>query len=190
MKITAQEEYGLRCLLQIARSGSQNSLSIADIAQKEGISTPYAAKLLGMLRQTGFIDSTLGRSGGYKLAKPASEIGLGSILKAIGEPLFEKEEFCQKHAGSETEGACVHHDNCNLRSLWTTLEGCIQHILDGLTLADLLHNNQDLNNTMRQRLVQPSENGSSHELIPLIFRERILISPLTHHPSQVVNSIR
>lgn len=190
MKITAQEEYGLRCLLQIARSGSQHSLSIADIAEKEGISTPYAAKLLSMLRQTGFIESTLGRSGGYKLAKPASEIGLGSVFKAIGERLFEEEEFCQKHSGTETEGSCVHHGNCNLRSLWHTLEGCIQHILDGLTIADLLHNNSDLINTMRQRLVRPVDSVQAHELTPLMFRDRIIDNSLTHTSPQEVNTIR
>jgi len=190
MKITAQEEYGLRCLLQIARAGSPTSLSIAEIAEKEGISTPYAAKLLSLLRQTGFIESTLGRSGGYKLAKPASEMGLGTVFKAIGERLFDEGEFCQKHAGTETEGACVHNDNCNLRSLWNTLEGCIQHILDGLTIADLLHDNHDLVNTMRQRLVKPIDNVYVHELTPLMFRERIIDGPLTPTPSQEVNTIR
>jgi len=190
MKITAQEEYGLRCLLQIARAGSQTSLSIADIAEKEGISTPYAAKLLSMLRQTGFIESTLGRSGGYKLAKPATEIGLGTVFKAIGERLFEEEEFCQKHSGTETEGACVHHGNCNLRSLWHTLEGCIQHILDGLTIADLLHNNNDLINTMRQRLVRPIDTVPPHELTPLMFRDRIIDNTLSHTSPQEVNTIR
>lgn len=172
MKITAQEEYGLRCLLQIARSEPDTSLSIAEIADKEGISTPYAAKLLSILRQAGFIESTLGRSGGYRLARPPSELGLGSILKTIGERLFEEGEFCQKHAGTETEGSCVHHANCNLRSLWNTLEGCIQHILDGLTVADLLHQNHDLVNTMRQRLVQPFDQKMVVELTPLTIRDR------------------
>lgn len=183
MKITAQEEYGLRCLLQIARAGSPASLSIAEIAEKEGISTPYAAKLLSMLRQAGFIESTLGRSGGYRLARPANELGLGTVLKSIGERLFEESEFCQKHAGTETDGACVHHDNCNLRSLWHTLEGCIQHLLDGLTVADLLHNKHDLINTMRQRLVKPIDDVYPHELTPLTIRERIVEPATSQSPS-------
>ena len=183
MKITAQEEYGLRCLLQIARTSSAASLSIAEIAEKEGLSTPYAAKLLSILRQAGFIESTLGRSGGYRLGRPAAEMGLGTVLKAIGERLFEEGEFCQKHAGTETEGACVHHDNCNLRSLWNTLEGCIQHILDGLTVADLLHNKHDLINTMRQRLVNPLEPASLTEMTPLTFRDRIIDRSIANTPS-------
>ena len=188
MKITAQEEYGLRCLLQIARAGSQTSLSIAEIAEKEGISTPYAAKLLSILRQAGFIESTLGRAGGYRLAKPAQEMGLGTVFKAIGERLFEESEFCQKHAGTETEGSCVHHDNCNLRSLWHTLEGCIQNILDGLTIADLLHNKNDLIKIMRLRLAQPLEEVPAHDVTPLFIRERILEKTHNVTPSHEVNS--
>ncbi|MBL8823546.1 MAG: Rrf2 family transcriptional regulator [Planctomycetia bacterium] len=155
MKITAQEEYGLRCLLQIARAGEKNSLSIAEIAEREGLSTPYAAKMLSLLRQVGFIDSTLGRSGGYKLAKPPHELGLGTVLLAIGERLFEESEYCQKHAGTETEGTCVHHSSCNLRSLWQTLESCMQHILDGLTLADLLDDKTHWATMVQQRLAMP-----------------------------------
>ena len=184
MKITSQEEYGLRCLLQIARSGHSTSLSIGEIAEKEGLSTPYAAKLLSMLRQAGLIESTLGRAGGYRLARPANELGLGTVLKAIGERLFEEHEFCQKHAGTETDGACVHHGNCNLRSLWHTLEGCIQHILDGLTIGDLLHNNYDLINTMRQRLIKPINPEIALELTPLTWRERLMDQPVSSTSSE------
>ena len=68
MKITAQEEYGLRCLLRLARAGDGRSLTIPEIAADEGLSVPYVAKLLAVLRQAGLIESVRGRSGGYRLA--------------------------------------------------------------------------------------------------------------------------
>ncbi len=176
MKISAQEEYGLRCLLQIARRGEQASLSITEIAEAEGLSAPYAAKLLALLRQEGFIESTRGRSGGYRLSRPPGEIRLGSVLTALGENLFTEGNFCQKHAGTETsDGACVHSGgSCNLRSLWQTLESWMRHTLDGLTLADLLQNDQSVAELMRQRLVvtlaAPPEETIS--LIPLNIRPR------------------
>ena len=102
MKISAQEEYGLRCLLQIARRGEAASPSITEIAEAEGLSAPYAAKLLALLRQEGFIESTRGRSGGYRLNRPPTEIRIGSVLTALGEHLFAEGDFCQKHAGTET----------------------------------------------------------------------------------------
>ena len=68
MKISAQEEYGLRCLLQLAQSGDKGSATLPEIAAAEGLSVPYAAKLLSVLRQAGLIESVRGRSGGYRLA--------------------------------------------------------------------------------------------------------------------------
>src|SRR5262245_47549595 len=72
MKISSQEEYGLRCLLRLARA-EDGQLSIADIAAGEGLSVPYVAKLLTVLRQGGLIDSVRGRAGGYHLAQPPEE---------------------------------------------------------------------------------------------------------------------
>ena len=57
MKITAQEEYGLRCLLRLARAGEEHALTIPEIAESEKLSPPYVAKLLSVLRQAGLITS-------------------------------------------------------------------------------------------------------------------------------------
>ena len=84
MKITAQEEYGLRVLLRIATSKDENGISIPQISEAEGLSSHYAAKLTRVLRMAGFINSTPGYKGGYVLAKPASEIKIRELLKALG----------------------------------------------------------------------------------------------------------
>ena len=106
MKITAQEEYGMRCLLRLAKSES-GTITLPEVAAAEGLSLAYVGKLMGVLRHAGLLDSARGRSGGYRLAKPPHEIGLGSLLLVLGEPLFEEQEYCQKHAGSESpNGIC------------------------------------------------------------------------------------
>jgi Rrf2 family protein len=151
MKITAQEEYGLRCLLQLARAGS--SLSIAEIASAEELSVPYVAKLLAVLRQEGFIESARGRSGGYHLAIPPEEIRLGKLLEVLGEPLFDEVEHCQRYAGTETD-TCVHLGSCTLRSLWQTLEEWMRHTLNQLTLADLLQSGHRITGLLRERLAE------------------------------------
>ncbi|HET9826229.1 MAG TPA: Rrf2 family transcriptional regulator, partial [Chitinophagaceae bacterium] len=74
MKITAQEEYGLRILLRIASCKDPDGMSIPQLSDAEGISPHYVAKLTRMLRIDGFINSTPGYKGGYVLAKPATEI--------------------------------------------------------------------------------------------------------------------
>ncbi len=153
MKITAQEEYGVRCLLHLARADGQ-SLTIPEIAAAEGLSAPYVAKLLAVLRQGGVLESVRGRAGGYRLAKPPHEIGLGSLLLVLGQPLFEEDNYCQQHAGSEANGNCVHHGSCNLRALWHTLEQWMRHALDQITLADLVQSEVGITALLRSRLTE------------------------------------
>ena len=87
MKLTAHEEYGFRCLVQIGKSGP---LTIPEISEAEGISPSYTAKLLRTLRQGGFITSARGKVGGYSLARPANGIVVGEVLAALGGKMFEK----------------------------------------------------------------------------------------------------
>jgi Rrf2 family transcriptional regulator, iron-sulfur cluster assembly transcription factor len=153
MKITAQEEYGLRCLLKVASAPEGGSTTLPEIAAAEGLSVPYAAKLLSQLRQTGFVESVRGRSGGYRLALPPEKIGLGSLLLALGEPLFDEPGYCEKHAGTaDGVSSCVHHGGCSLRPLWLTLEQWIRHSLDQVTLADLVHSEMDVAKLVQNRL--------------------------------------
>jgi Rrf2 family protein len=152
MKISAQEEYGLRCLLRIAQAGDGQSLTIPEVANAEGLSVPYVGKLLSVLRQAGLIESVRGRAGGYRLAANAATIGLGSILGVLGEPLFDDPGYCERHAGTTSEGACVHYGGCTLRGLWQTLELWIRHSLDQITLADLLQSEKRIGELLQERL--------------------------------------
>lgn len=152
MKITAQEEYGLRCVLRLAKAES-GSVTLPEVAAAEGLSVPYVAKLMAVLRHAGLLESVRGRSGGYTLAKPADEIGLGHLLLVLGEPLFEEQDYCQKHAGSEApNGVCLNHSTCTLKSLWQTLEHWMRRTLDQITLADLVRHEGRLPELLRERL--------------------------------------
>ena len=81
MKITAQEEYGLRMLIRIARCADENGLSIPQLSEAEGLTAHYVAKLTRQLRLSGFINSTPGQKGGYILSKPSAEINFNKVLK-------------------------------------------------------------------------------------------------------------
>ena len=167
MKISAQEEYGLRCLMQLAKAGEGESLSISEIAEAEGLSVPYVAKLLAVLRQHGLIESERGRSGGYRLSRSPGDIHLGWVLMTLGEPLFEEPGYCQRHAGTETtDGACVHLGGCTLRALWQTLEDWMRRTLDRITLADLLQSEGRITDLLRNRLEEAVTEPATN-LIPL-----------------------
>jgi Rrf2 family protein len=134
MKITAQEEYGLRCLLQLARYRGAEPLTVGAIAEEEGLSVPYVGKLMGHLRQSGLVESVRGRSGGYVLTRPAEEITLADALEALGGSFFSS-GFCDEHNG--THARCVHLSDCSIRSLWGVLGDIFDRVLRRTTLADL-----------------------------------------------------
>src|SRR5258708_12836034 len=75
MRLTAQEEYGLRCLLQVAR-GEEGSVTTPEIAEREGLSQAHVHKLMGLLRRAGLVESVRGRKAGYQLARPAGQINV------------------------------------------------------------------------------------------------------------------
>jgi Rrf2 family protein len=148
MKFSAQEEYGLRCLVQVARS--PRGLTIPQVSQAEGIPQTHAAKLLRILRTGGFLNSARGQVGGYTLARPASEIAISDVLAALGGRLFSS-DFCRRHTGAER--ACSHNADCSIRSLWSTVQDVVDRVLSRTTLEDLL--------------ADGSESGRAPELVRL-----------------------
>jgi Rrf2 family protein len=134
VKFTAQEEYGLRCLLGIAREPT-GFLRIREIAKREALTPAYVAKLMRALRQAGLVTSVRGQKGGYRLARPADEINVGSVLAALGGQLYTK-DFCKQYAGSKR--TCVHNPDCSIRSLWMAVDRVVQRALRQTMLKDLI----------------------------------------------------
>lgn len=134
MRITAIEEYGLRCLLALARQGQGEQLSIAEIAEKEGLSVPYASKLLSILRKAKIVTAVRGRTGGFMIPRPLDQISLYEVLTVLGGPLIDP-KHCQKHSGLLDE--CVHLNNCSVHDVLGGLAGYIQEFLNDTSLQDL-----------------------------------------------------
>ena len=135
MKITAQEEYGLRCLLQLARAPQGQVVSVKEIATKEGLSHAYVEKLLRILSRAGLVHSMRGIKGGYVLNRPPTQIMLGEVIRALGV-VETTDHICTVFTGNEA--ACVHFRDCGIRSVWSGLTNYIQGFLDQTTLASLL----------------------------------------------------
>lgn len=135
MKITALEEYGLRCMLLLAQSGEAQSLTLPEISEQEGVSLPYAGKLLMILRKAGLVHSERGRNGGYSLAESPVNITVKKVFDAVGNPLYDQ-SHCDRYNGEEHE--CVHASDCKVKWIWKDMNRMILDYLDGLTLQDLL----------------------------------------------------
>lgn len=136
MKITAQEEYGLRILIRIAACSDKEGMSIPQLSEAEGLTPHYVAKLARMLRMSGFINSTPGYKGGYVLAVPAKNIIINEVLKALGGALFDK-KFCGSHSGALK--FCTNSVDCSSRSLWQMIQFAVDQLLDKITLHDLVN---------------------------------------------------
>ena len=151
MKITAQEEYGLRILIRIAGCKEKEGMSIPRLSEAEGLSSHYVAKLTRVLRMAKLINSTPGYKGGYILARPANEIIINEVLKALGGVLFDK-RFCGLHAGSLR--LCTNSVDCSARSLWQMIQVTMDQLLNQITLADLLSTEEESNQRLRLVLDQ------------------------------------
>ena len=149
MKISAQDEYGLRILLQIARSEPEEGLSITQLSEVEGLSNAYIAKLTRTLRMAGFISSTRGQKGGYVLAKPVDEIIIKDVLDALGGALFE-EGFCREYTGGLK--LCTNSVDCSVRSLWQMVQMAVDRVLEKVTLEDLIGKEKDSMSALRKLL--------------------------------------
>ena len=122
-------------MLTLARAEPGASLTIPQIAEAERISGPNVAKLLRALKREGYVVALRGQSGGYALARKASEINVGEVLACLGGRIFDA-GFCGRHS-SATRG-CGHNSDCSVRSVWRLVQRAVDDVLSRLTLADLL----------------------------------------------------
>ncbi len=136
MKISRLEEYGLRCVVQLAHHAGQ-SMQVEEIAQLEGLSKAYVAKIMSPLRRAGLVASIRGVRGGYILTRPPEAITLTEVLFAL-EATEVDDGFCQTHRGKCS--CCVHMSDCGIRAMWLLVTEQAYQALSHITLAQLLGN--------------------------------------------------
>jgi Rrf2 family protein len=164
MKISSQEEYGLRCLLQVARDGTESPVPISEIAAREGLSVEYVGKLLMKLRKGELVSSVRGKAGGYTLAMPAEEISLRLVLDVLSEPIYDT-RYCDRFSG--TEKTCVHADNCGIRPIWAVMNRFLGQTLSSLSIADVLESEAAAIERLKQVMVEQAAEMANGDLIRL-----------------------
>lgn len=156
MKFSSTEEYGLRCMLQMARKGEKGTTTIVELAQKENLTPAYVAKIMSVLRKGAMVQSIRGQSGGYKLARPPQEINVNEVLEALGGKFFSQEEYCSTPSGEHN--VCIHSMDCAIRSLWIGLSNSMTGYLKKCKLSDLVMTESEM-----EKLLSRS---SSQTLVP------------------------
>jgi Rrf2 family protein len=141
LKITAQEEYGLRCILQLARQDAGSPMMVREIAEREGLSLAYVEKLLWTLSRGGITESVRGPKGGYRLARPCTEISIGEVMRVLGG-VPSKDEICSQFTGNQD--TCVHHSDCGLRPVWVSITDFVHSVFDKIPISTLLQGEVDV----------------------------------------------
>lgn len=137
MKLSSQEEYGLRCLLRLANHevATGEGMTISEISRSEGLSVPHVAKHMRILRIENPVESVRGHAGGYRLSRPVNQITMDQVIAALGGRLYDS-SFCEDH--TEEGKLCTHHIGCSIRPLWHRVQSVVDRELSRITLADLV----------------------------------------------------
>ena len=147
MRITTWAEYGVICALHLARRTEIGPVNGREIARQERLPGDYVEQILLRLRRAGVIASTRGARGGYVLARPPEQVSIRAVIQASELETFDL--HCVSHPLEEERCSASH--NCSIRPVWVMLQRKIDDVLEGVTLADLLHDEP----TVRERVGLP-----------------------------------
>lgn len=133
MMISTKGRYALRVLGDLAMQPKETYISLKDVAERQNISMKYLEAIMAMLYKAGLVESLRGKNGGYRLAKPASEMTVGAVLKVTEGSLAPVAclDPCK-------EGECEHFSSCITFPVWQKLDQIINDYLESVTVADLL----------------------------------------------------
>lgn len=139
MRVTKWGECGLLCAVYIAHHQGTSTVGAPEIAESQGLDLQYTQQVLHRLKKGSIVESVRGPKGGYKLARPASEINLHQILLAAEGDTFEIIcDYAPIHPAAETPHQCADKDSCGLHHVWLELKVAINQILEQWTLAALV----------------------------------------------------
>ena len=130
MQISAKTDYAVRALLSLA-ARDPNLTKVDAVVTEQGLPRKFVEAILGELRRGGLVRSQRGADGGYGLARPATEITIGAVIRIVDGPLAEIRGL-RPH---ETEYANV---AAHLPELWIAVRSALRSVLDEVTLAQLL----------------------------------------------------
>ena len=133
MRLGTKGRYGVMAMVDLARHADSRPVCIAEIAERQNISSSYLEQLFAKLRRSGLVESARGPGGGYKLARASEDILIADIFAAVGE-VVEANRYGQDAtiAHGEVKARCLTHD------LWDELGNQIYLFLNSISLKDVV----------------------------------------------------
>lgn len=132
MKISTRGRYALRLMLDLASNENDQYITIKSISEREEISGKYLEQIISVLSRAGFVKSSRGAQGGYKLSHPPEQYTVGMILRLIEGSLAPV--ACLE----DDINQCARCENCVTLSVWQQIDKAVSNVVDNITLADLI----------------------------------------------------
>ena len=132
MELNTKGRYAVMAMADLAKHGADGALPLPAIAERQQISLAYLEQLFLKLRRAGLVDSARGRSGGYRLGRPAGAISVAQIMAAV------EEDTRMTRCGGEAAKPCMTGQRCLTHGLWDALGEQIASFLENVTLQQVL----------------------------------------------------
>ena len=167
MNLSKRSEYALRALIDlgIARELGRPILQVSELAAKEKLPVKFLEQILTQLRGAGYVETKRGKLGGYSLAKPATRIKIGAVIRLLDGPLAPI--ACVSKTAYE-RCSCPDEQHCGLRMLMFDVRNAISRVLDRYTLDQIVE--ITLRKMRRDKVPVPFARRSFgiEEMIPLL----------------------
>ena len=130
MRLTTKGRYAVTAMLDLALHAKDKPITLADISQRQGISLSYLEQLFSRMRKQELVASARGPGGGYRLSRDANDINIAQIIEAVDEKVSVTR--CDGRGDCQNGGPCLTH------KLWCNLSDQIYGFLNGISLGDLV----------------------------------------------------
>lgn len=130
MRTTAKADYAVRAAVELAAVGTGDPVKAEQIAEAQSIPLNFLENILAELRRAGIVESRRGAAGGYLLARPAEEITVADVIRAVEGPLANVRGVSPDLL--EYQGSAE-----RLRDVWVALRANVRGVLEQVTLADI-----------------------------------------------------
>jgi Rrf2 family iron-sulfur cluster assembly transcriptional regulator len=132
VELNTRGRYAVMAMADLAKYGANGSLPLPAIAERQQISLAYLEQLFLKLRRAGLVESARGRSGGYRLGRPADAISVADVMAAV------EEDTRMTRCGGEAAKPCMAGQRCLTHGLWDALGDQIASFLENVTLQEVL----------------------------------------------------
>jgi len=137
MRLTSKGRYAVSAMVDLNKERDSGPVTLAAISERQFISLSYLEQLFRRLREAGLVSSVRGPGGGYLLAKPASEVSVADVIRAVNEPV--RTTMCENGVRG-----CHRGNRCDTHQLWEALGQHIYRFLDAVTIDHVTDQNLSL----------------------------------------------